>query len=324
MNQFDLKIKFEKIGTDLHIPSDKILNFNFYEDYLEKYNLPILTYESSSITLKQMTDSLNKILDLIFLLNYIENNHLMFNYKMSSNETKDIKTNGFNINRFFTVDVNEYFFEKELIVHINKVNRPNLKKKIIRLNFSLLDKKYSLLEYDVKKNNLISIINSIDKYQFTWSNINIHKQVDARDYLFATLNLEIELDNLCENSLNWIRTTSWAPFYLNAQKQLKLFCELNNYKYHFSYKDSVRNINHSLKNINHKINENFLKIYDLYVDFRNCLTKHTSIKYDIESIKANYKDVYLNTFSLLKDKIYCLKNLIYLKKTLIPSLSSEE
>ena len=329
MSQFDLQIKFEQIVSDWKIPADELYSFNRYLSFLKNYKLSVLSNENINFSLNVISESLISLLDLIFTTNYIESNFKKFTVKLDPKERKQLVECGFNKSPFFADNNSLHKHKKDLIFQVNKMEKLGTKKKILRLDFSLLDKKYHLLEMNALSFNISSLINALDKQEFLWNNAEIKHQTNKHDHLFANVNIDIEPKHLCESGVSWLEGTGWAAFIPDVQAKVKAFCSENNYKYHYSYRLSINAANNALKNINFYINENFLSIYKLYIQIRdninhhkgNSNTKHLSPC----KLKKAYKDVFCRTFSLLVKKATCLKQLIYLNNTLLPEfINSEE
>lgn len=265
MHSFGLKSKFIQVAQEWKVNHEEWNEFKHYFNFLsakKASHLCLMNPEEVKFSLKEISDSLNNLLDIIFVFNYIEANDKDFKFRFDSEETKKINLYGFDISSIYPYSVDEYKHQKDLIVHFVKTWKPNSKKKIVRLNFSFLDRKYSWYNKAGLSYNISSLVNAFDKQNYLWSDLNIKNQINRNDLLAATINLDIDVDNLCEDSLIWLYDTSWAAFTDYAQNELAKFCEINNLEYHYSYTLSIKKINATLRNINYSINDYFwINIY---------------------------------------------------------------
>lgn len=320
MHSFDLKSKFMQIAQEWKIDHNEWDEFKHYFNFLstkKASHLCLMKPEDVRFSLNEISDSLNNLLDIIFVFNYIEGNSQDFKFKFSTEETKQINLHGFDVASIYPYKVDEYKHQKDLIVHLTKTWKPNAKKKVVQLNFSLLDHKYSWYNKSGLSYNISSLVDALDKQVYLWSNLSIKNQTNRDDLLAATINLEIDAENLCEDSLIWLEDTSWAAFMGHAQDELAKFCEINNLEYHYSYRLSVKKINATLRNINYAINDYFLIIYNLYIHFRNILVEHKTPSNRDERLKLSYIDAFSEIYHYLKLKADCLKNLIGINNDLL-------
>lgn len=317
MSQFNLRTKFEQIALNWKISKHEIYNFNQYINVLSNYKLCILNKKNADFNLNSISNSLVQLLDVIFTTNYIESNYQDFSSTLDKKEVHQLKESGFNNLDFFSPTNYLHKYKKDLIFRIDKFSPSITKKKVIRLNFSFLDKKYHWWQKDALTYNISSLINALDKQNFIWSNLDIKYQSDSHDKLLATLNLDIDPQRLCEDSVLWMSNSAWAPFIPDVQKQIYEFCKANNYDYHSSYYLSIKDINNALKNINFHINDNFVTIYHTFIQIRDTITNRKISKEDIFTLKKHYQNLYCDTFELLNQKLNCLKQLIYLSKNIV-------
>lgn len=310
MSEINSKNKFLNISKEWKIKDEDLTNFDKYNDYLINYNFTMLSEIINEFNFLNLTNVLNKILDFIFVFNYIEQNAILFSVSLNDKEKEEIKLNGF---RFYHNNLINFKNQKQLIVHFSKRSNSKYKNNVINVSFSLLDKKYSIWNNAIKKSNLISIIHSLDKFNFLWSNVDIKKQYSNKDLFFASVNLDVNEKDVCDLSLDWLQTSNWAAFYKDAQNQLRFFCKTNKIPYHYSINAIKRNVNQSLKNINFEVTETFVKIYNLFVYIREKLhSKNKKLNYQIN--KKHYLTLCYSILELLKQKSFCIKYLIYANK----------
>lgn len=322
MNSFDLKSKFIQVSKEWQIDHKEWTEFKYYFDYLlttKAKTLCLIEPKKIKFNLKEISDSLNNLLDIIFVFNYIEANNKDFKFKFNKEEAKQIDLHGFNIADIYPYSINEYKHKKDLIVHFVKTWKPNAKKKIVRLNFSLLDKKYSWYNKIGLSYNISSLVDSFDKQDYLWSNLSIKNQINKNDLLAATINLDLDVENLCEDALIWLDDTSWSAFMDYAQNELAKFCQINNLDYHYSYRLSIKKINATLRNINFSINDYFLVIYNLYIYFRDIILKLKTPSNRDEKLKLTYINSFKEIYHYLQLKAECLKWLIGINNDLLPA-----
>lgn len=322
MESFGLKSKFIQIAQEWKIAHHEWDEYKHYFNFLstkKASHLSLMKPNEIKFTLKEISDSLNNLLDIIFVFNYIEGNNKDFKFKFNPTEVKKINLHGFNIAEIYSYKVDEYKHKKDLIVHFVRTWKPNAKKRIVRLNFSLLDHKYSWLNKDGLSYNISSLINAFDKQNYLWSNLSIKNQTSRDDLLAATINLDLDVKNLCEDSLIWLDDTSWAAFMDYAQNELAKFCEINSLDYHYSYNLSIKKINATLRNINYKINDYFLIIYNLYIHFRDILLGHKIPTKRDGRLKLLYINAFKEIYHYLNLKADCLKWLIGINNDLLPA-----
>lgn len=310
MSEFNSKNKFLKISEEWQIKNDDLSIFDKYNEYLKNYNFTMLSELLNEFNLTTLTSVLNKILDFIFVFNYIEENATSFSVTLDTKEKEEIKLNGVKSLLFNEINLNNFKNEKQLIVHFSRSNKSEYSNKVINVSFSLLDKKYSIWDNAIKKSNLISIIHSLDQFDFLWSNVDIKKQYSKKDLFFASVNLDVNEKDVCDLSLDWLQTSNWAAFYNEAQSQLKFFCKINKIPYHYSTNAIERNVNQSLRNINFEITETFVKIYNLFVSIRKKIHSKNK-KWNYQIVKKHYLTLCYSLLDLLKQKSICIKYLIY-------------
>ncbi|MDE5617408.1 MAG: hypothetical protein K2I36_00970 [Ureaplasma sp.] len=314
MDSFNLQIKLNKIMTEYKIPTNDQFNFENYSKYLKEKINEYKENVQNELTFNTYSSLIDKLINEIFILKHIESNYTLFTNKIDAIIAKKLKQDGYQIpDDEFKNFINKT--DKDVILNIYKVNKIN-NKRIIRLNFSLIDKKFSKTNIEFYNANLASLINSIDKYKFTNSWLDIKKQTNYRDKLFATITIDIDEDNVCEMGSLWLLRTTWACKYKKVFEIIKQYCLENNIKYHFPYKLSIKWINDVLKNYNYSIINNFLQLQEIFTNLRfdmnQSLKQNTSENH--KKFCKKFSELYSEISDLLLNKINLLEQLIFLNK----------
>lgn len=309
MDRFNLQIKFNQIMMEYKIPTNDQFNFANFSQYLQsKINESKKSVENE-LTFNTYSSLIDKLINQIFVLKHIENNYTLFTNKIDPIIAKKLKQDGYQIpNEELKNNISKT--DKDIILNIYKVSKTN-NKRIIRLNFSLLDKKFSKTNIEFYNSNIASLINSIDKYKFNNSWLDIKKQTNYHDKLFATLTIDLDEDNICEIGSLWLLRTTWACKYKKAFEIIKQYCLENNIKYHFPYKLSIKWINDVLKNYNYLIINYFLELQEVFSNLRFSTNQSSEIH---KNLCNKFSDLYLKISDLLLNKINLLEQLIFLNK----------
>ncbi len=268
-----------------------INKFGIINDYqeIENYEKKIQNFKfnTSEIFNKKMSSTiLNKIVkdyeSWLNILIYIDNNYSWFKSINTIELSQKITLNGI-YNQKKTIKKN--FKNKEVLFQISLNQKAYQKKKIIKIDFNLLDKHTIFLKQGYN-DNLSSLIYSLDHSYYQNKKINIHNSKSYRDHLFAIISLEAEPFSTCEYNISWLLETGWWPYFYSIINELKLFCITNNFEFHFPIHISKNNL-YAMSSIN--IN-NIKKIIN---QFKNQ--------------KTNFKKM-----SQLSD--YLIKQIIYIKQ----------
>lgn len=314
MDRFNLQVKFNQIMMEYKIPTNDQFNFANFSQYLQpKINENKKSVENE-LTFNTYSSLIDKLINQIFVLKHIESNYTLFTNKIDLAIAKKLKQDGYQIpdeelkNNISKTD-------KDIILNIYKVDKVN-NKRVIRLNFTLLDKKFSKTNIEFYNSNLASLINSIDKYKFNNSWLNIKKQTNYKDKLFAIFTVDLDEDNICEMGSLWLLRTTWACKYKKVFEIIKQYCLENNIKYHFPYKLSIKWINDVLKNHNYSIINYFLELQEVFSNLRfsanQSLEKRSSE--DHKKFCNKFSELYIKISDLLLSKINLLEQLIFLNK----------
>lgn len=249
---------------DKNIFLEIINKFGINSDYqnIDNYEKKIQNFKFNTTQIMRNNNNDDKIINKIIsdfeswlkILIYIDKNCSWFQSINTEELAQKITINGI-YNKKNTIIKN--FKHKEVIHQITLNQKAYQKKKIVKLDFNLLDK-YTIFFKQGYNDNLSSLIYSLDHSYYNNKKICIHHRKSYRDHLFAIITLENEPFFTCEYGLSWLLETGWWPYFYLINEDLKKFLIENNLEYHFPihvsknnlYSISTINLNEISKNIN--------------------------------------------------------------------------
>lgn len=239
---------------DKNLFLELINKFGINNDYqeIENYEKKIQNFKFNTIEIFNKNTNIeivNKIIrdfeSWFNILVYIDKNYSWF--KSISTEELAQKITIYGIyNKRNTIVKN--FKHKEVMFQISLNQKAYQKKKIIKIDFNLLDK-YTIFFKQDYNDNLSSLIYSLDHSYYTNKKIHVHHRKSYRDHLFAIISLENEPFPTCEYNASWLLQTGWWPYFYLINKDLRDFCVENNLEYHFPIHVSKNNL-YSMSTIN--------------------------------------------------------------------------
>lgn len=219
------------------------INSNYQE--IENFEKKIQNFKFNTTQLWNKTINENLVNKLINdfeswsnVLKYIDKNYSWFKSIGTEELARKITIEGI-YNKKNILKKN--FKCKEILFQITLNQKAYQKKKIIKIDFNLLDK-YSIFIKQGYNDNLSSLIYSLDHSCYSNKKINIHHRKSYHDHLFAIITLENEPFNTCEYNLSWLLETGWWPYFYQINHELQSFCNKNNLDYHFPIHVSKNNL----------------------------------------------------------------------------------
>lgn len=265
-----------KYSIDKNIFHEIVNKFGILSDYqdIENYEKKIQNFKFNT---NQIMNSINneEIIDKIIrdfenwlkVLIYIDKNSSWFKSLSTEELAQTICEEGIYNKRN---SISKNFKRKELLYQISLNQKAYQKKKIIKLDFNLLDK-YTIFFKQDYNDNLSSLIYSLDHSYYSNKKINIHHRKSYRDHLFAIVSLENEIFDTCEYGISWLLETGWWPYFYQINNELRKFYFDNNLEYHFPIHVSKNNL-YSISTIN------FKEIIRYIDKFKNQKTKFKNIE----------------------------------------------
>lgn len=265
-----------KYSIDKNIFHEIVNKFGILSNYqdIENYEKKIQNFKFNT---NQIMNSINneEIIDKIIrdfenwlkVLIYIDKNSSWFKSLSTEELAQTICEEGIYNKRN---SISKNFKRKELLYQISLNQKAYQKKKIIKLDFNLLDK-YTIFFKQDYNDNLSSLIYSLDHSYYSNKKINIHHRKSYRDHLFAIVSLENEIFDTCEYGISWLLETGWWPYFYQINNELRKFYFDNNLEYHFPIHVSKNNL-YSISTINFK---EIIRYIDM---FKNQKTKFKNIE----------------------------------------------
>ena len=277
------------------------INSNYQEIENFEKKIQNFKFNTTKIWNKNINEDLiNKIIDdfdsWLNILKYIDKNYSWFKSIETEELAKKIIVDGiYNKKSVFKKN----FKCKEILFQITLNQKAYQKKKIIKIDFNLLDK-YAIFIKQGYNDNLSSLIYSLDHSYYNNKKINIHHRKSYRDHLFAIVTLEGEPFDTCEHNLSWLLETGWWPYFYKINHELKSFCIKNNLDYHFPIHVSKNNL-FSMSIINFSTIDKMIENFKLEkIKFKDLEKLNTAILKQIIFIKQKIAIKYIE--NLLEEK----------------------
>ena len=241
----------------------------------------------------------------VTVANFIEENIKYYSTKPSLRQGKVYRQNGVRLINNEMDEENNVFPNKRIILQIKKQDYTRDGKDVYRVDFNLLDdvhKNYSKLLED----NVSSVIDSMDNNSFIYKNVDLRRQLDKQDKLFGVVSIDDTIYNICEYGTSWLLQTGWNYTFVNANEQLKDFCNKHDLDYHYSYQISYDNLYFAIREYNTKIEESLSLInkskveYDSELDKLDEYEKLTKFKQMFVNVKKIKNSLAIKTSFLLE------------------------
>ena len=281
--------QFKKACEELEL-SGRAENIDIFMAKLETHVDKTMRYNPMNLKEDDVEKIINISKNWVIVSNFIEENIAYYSTKPSIREGRGYRQDGVRLINNEQDEENNVFPQKRIVVQIKKADSSESSEDIYRVDFNLLDDVHpSYSKYLV--DNISSIIDSMDKNTFKYKNVDIKKQIDKKDKLFAVISIEDTIYNICEYGTAWLLQTGWNYTFVYVNEELKQFCANNDLDYHFSYQISYDNLYYAIREDNAKIDDTIV------------LSNSSKSKYDancLELLELEEMPVYKKIFKSSK------------------------
>ncbi|GAA5414321.1 hypothetical protein [Ureaplasma ceti] len=283
---------------------------NTYKDKLTHIN------PSIAITKNNLETMIENSNDWILIGEFLEDNIGSYMTKPSDKELDMLRYEGLLLADQITAEEDNVFPDKKVLLQITEQNFDVHKQKTLRMDFNLLDTLRRKWEDEVHKDNVSSVIDAMDKTTYLFKNVDIRKQTQKEDQLFAVISIDDTPYNLCEHGMTWLLNTGWTYNFIKVNDTLKAFYKKHNLSYHFSYEISLDNLNYGLREANGSISDLYLRI------------KQVKSKYDVSLLNkleredmSFFKRLTMSEKKMNKEVLYLITSILDANKDLMESLA---